>query len=66
MRAKLKAFLQSETGAVTTDFVVLTAATVGIGLAVLMVIAPGIRPNAEKVDPAANGAATLGSSLING
>lgn len=38
----LRAFLKSENGAVTVDWVVLTAAIVGLGLAVLAVVSGGV------------------------
>lgn len=38
----LKSFVQSESGAVTVDWVVLTAALVGLGLAVMSVVSGGI------------------------
>jgi Flp pilus assembly pilin Flp len=39
---KFSAFLNDETGAVTVDWVVLTAAVVGLGLVVFSVIQPAI------------------------
>ena len=38
----IKTFAKSESGAVTVDWVVLTAAIVGLGLAVMAVVANGI------------------------
>jgi Flp pilus assembly pilin Flp len=40
--ATLKSFAASESGAVTVDWVVLTAALVGLGLAVMAVVSGGI------------------------
>jgi len=37
-----KTFLSSESGAVTVDWVVLTAALVGLGLAVMAVVSGGV------------------------
>ncbi len=37
-----KSFLASESGAVTVDWVVLTAAIVGLGLAVMAVVSGGV------------------------
>lgn len=65
MLKSIKNFWESDSGAVTADFVMLTSAIVGMGIAVAMVIAPGIKPNAENVSPHANGAAVLGSSIIS-
>ena len=38
----IKTFIASESGAVTVDWVVLTAALVGLGLAVMAVVTTGI------------------------
>lgn len=38
----LQTFLKSESGAVTVDWVVLTAALVGLGLAVMSVVSGGL------------------------
>ena len=38
----INSFFQSESGAVTVDWVVLTAALVGLGLAVMAVVSGGI------------------------
>ena len=40
--ARLKSFALSESGAVTVDWVVLTAAIVGLGLAVMAVVSAGV------------------------
>ncbi len=40
--ATIKTFLVSESGAVTVDWVVLTAAIVGLGLAVMAVVSAGV------------------------
>jgi Flp pilus assembly pilin Flp len=42
MTALIKNFAKSESGAVTVDWVVLTAALVGLGLAVMAVVGTGI------------------------
>ncbi|MFV1875401.1 MULTISPECIES: pilus assembly protein [Nioella] len=39
----IKTFLNSESGAVTVDWVVLTAAIVGLGLAVMAVVSAGVQ-----------------------
>ena len=41
MRANFKKFLESESGAVTVDWVVLTAAIVGLGVVVVTTVANG-------------------------
>ena len=42
MTALIKNFAKSESGAVTVDWVVLTAAIVGLGLAVMSVVSGGV------------------------
>ncbi|MBF9034090.1 hypothetical protein HKCCE2091_07550 [Rhodobacterales bacterium HKCCE2091] len=42
MTAIIKTFAASESGAVTVDWVVLTAALVGLGLAVISVVSQGL------------------------
>ena len=42
MTAYIKNFAKSESGAVTVDWVVLTAAIVGLGLAVMAVVYSGV------------------------
>lgn len=42
MTAAIKNFITSESGAVTVDWVVLTAAIVGLGLAVTAVVSQGV------------------------
>ena len=39
---KFSAFLKDESGAVTVDWVVLTAAVVGLGLAVMLIVKPAV------------------------
>jgi Flp pilus assembly pilin Flp len=45
-----KRFLRAEDGAVTVDWVVLTAAIVGLGLAVVVVVASGVEEVATDID----------------
>ena len=46
---KFNAFLKDETGAVTVDWVVLTAAVVGLGLVVFTYIAPAVSDLAQGI-----------------
>ncbi len=58
----LKNFINDEAGAVTVDWVVLTAALVGLGLAVMGVVAGGIGNVAADINEdlmQANGAASF-------
>ncbi len=45
-----KNFKNDESGAVTVDWVVLTAALVGLGLAVILAIQPGIESAATSIN----------------
>jgi len=46
---KFSAFLNDETGAVTVDWVVLTAAVVTLGLVVFQFVAPAVSQLAEDI-----------------
>ena len=46
----LTQFLQNESGAITIDWVVLTSSVVGLGIAVLMVIAGGVNDASNRID----------------
>ncbi len=59
-------FIDSESGAVTVDWVVLTAAIVGIAIAVPTLILPNLLPVASGIQPALDVAPGLGASLITG
>ena len=54
-----KTFLRSEQGAVTVDWVVLTAALVGLSLAVMGVVATGVENASQRI------AAQLRSDMVN-
>lgn len=62
----IRKFINSDSGAVTVDFVVLTGAIVGLGLAVATLILPNLMPVASGVQPALDEAPTLGARLIKG
>ena len=47
-----KTFLKSESGAVTVDWVVLTAALVGLGLAVMAVVSGGVEDLSGEIQGA--------------
>lgn len=51
-------FAKNESGAVTVDWVVLTAAIVGIAIAVLTIIAGGINTASNAIDDELEDAAT--------
>ncbi|QBY01183.1 hypothetical protein E2K80_10980 [Rhodophyticola sp. CCM32] len=58
MTALIKNFAKSESGAVTVDWVVLTAAIVGLGLAVMAVVSNGINDVANDINTALEDTAT--------
>ena len=60
----LKNFCKSESGAVTVDWVVLTAAIVGMGIAVVTLIAPNLKPVASGMEPVLQSASGLGATLL--
>ena len=49
MTAMIKTFAQSDSGAVTVDWVVLTAALVGLGLAVMAVVSTGVEDLSAEI-----------------
>jgi len=66
MRNDIYKFIDSDSGAVTVDWVVLTGAIVGIAIAVPTLILPNLFPVASGVQPALDVAPGLGASLITG
>jgi len=50
MSLVIRAFLRGEDGAVTVDWVVLTAAIVGLGVAVLLVMQPGVSQQTTAIN----------------
>lgn len=50
MRRKVQAFWADESGAATIDWVVLTAATVGLGVAVMGQVRGGIENLSQDID----------------
>jgi hypothetical protein len=56
---KFSAFLKDEAGAVTVDWVVLTAAVVGLGLVVFAFIAPAVSSLADEIGNEIEAAETL-------
>jgi Flp pilus assembly pilin Flp len=66
MRNIIKNFINSESGAITVDFVVLTGMVAGLGLAVAALVLPNLKPVASGVQPVLEEASGLGASLITG
>ena len=65
--SNIKAFAANESGAVTVDWVVLTAAIVGLGLAVISSVRTGVGDLATDISTSLSGAtvATLGELGVN-
>jgi Flp pilus assembly pilin Flp len=61
----LTAFLNDETGAVTVDWVVLTAAVVGLGLIVLTFIEPAVRGLSSNISTEIGNAGSRMASSYN-
>lgn len=61
-----KKFIESESGAVTVDFVVITGMVAGLGFAVVALIKPNLMPLVSGFEPALVAAPTLGAKLIAG
>ena len=64
---KIKTFATNDSGAVTVDWVVLTAAIVGLGLAVVASVRTGVGSLASDISTSLSGAsvATLGTLGVN-
>ncbi|WP_114967131.1 hypothetical protein [Alkalilacustris brevis] len=52
----IKKFRHDESGAVTVDWVVLTAAIVGLGIAVVVAVGPGLKDLADNISDTVGGA----------
>ena len=59
------AFLNDESGAVTVDWVVLTAAIVGLGIAVLMAVGEGTTTLAENIQTELETSTTTSATFWN-
>jgi len=66
MRLNLNKFVCAESGAVTVDWVVLTAAIVGIAIAVLTVVSGGLNSASNEINGQLNSAGTSIAGLISG
>ncbi|MGI1660772.1 Flp family type IVb pilin [Palleronia sp. KMU-117] len=61
----VKTFKNDESGAVTVDWVVLTAAIVGLGIAVLTAVAGSIGNVTDAIDSDLAGASTFSDTATN-
>lgn len=59
MQARIKTFLQDESGAATVDWVVLTAAVVGLGVAAVDTVEQGVTSLASDI------ATAISSKAVN-
>lgn len=57
----IKTFSRDESGAVTVDWVVLTAAIVGLGIAVLAAVSGGVAGLGTKIGTAVNSDGLIGA-----
>ena len=58
-----KTFARDESGAVTVDWVVLTAAIVGLGLVVMTTVSNGLKTAASNISADITATQTAGSAL---
>ena len=63
---KVNSFLKSESGAVTVDWVVLTAAIVGIAIAVIGLISSGVNSASSGINDELSDVGSLVASLFGG
>lgn len=64
MTALIKNFAKSESGAVTVDWVVLTAAMVGLGFATIMLVSNGVEGLSENINTALIDTVPAGSPFV--
>ncbi len=60
----LMRFRLAESGAVTVDFVTITAVIVGFGMGVLLIVAPGIEAGASSITPVIQSSEGLSGRLL--
>lgn len=60
-----KRFTRDELGAITVDFVTLTAVIVGFGMGVMIIVTPGIQKVTSGIEPVIQSADGLAGRLIN-
>ena len=65
MTMNFKAFASDESGAVTVDWVVLTAAIVGLGLVVMTTVGAAIKDQAEAIATDVGVKVTAGTEMNN-
>ena len=64
MRNTICNFINSESGAVTVDFVIITAVIVGFGMGVLLLIVPGIKSKTATIEPVIQSSVGLAGRLL--
>ncbi len=60
----IKQFCRAESGAITVDFVMITAVVVGFGMGVLLIVSPGIRSVSGSIEPVIQSADGLAGRLL--
>jgi|LGOV01.1.fsa_nt_gb Flp pilus assembly pilin Flp len=60
----IKQFCRDDSGAITVDFVMLTAVIVSFGFGVIIIVTPGIRDVSESIEPVIQSADGLAHRLI--
>ena len=64
MRNTICNFINSESGAVTVDFITITAVIVGFGMGALLLVAPGIKSKAATIEPVIQSSVGLAGRLL--
>lgn len=57
-------FIRDESGAITVDFVTLTAVIVGFGMGVMIIVTPGIKNATSTIEPVIQSSGGLAGRLI--
>jgi|LGVF01.2.fsa_nt_gb hypothetical protein len=60
----LKRLCRAESGTVTIDFVTITAVIVGFGMAVILLVAPGVETVTTSIEPVIQSSEGLAGRLI--
>ncbi len=60
----LKRFCRADSGAVTVDFVTITAVIVGFGMGVILLVASGVEKAASTIEPVIQSSIGLSGRLI--
>ncbi len=61
---KLKRLCRSDSGAVTVDFVTITAVIVGFGMGIMLLVTPGLETRTSTIEPVIQSSVGLGGRLL--